>query len=106
MLNEFIAIIIIATIMFSSENIQEHILYDKIYQYLWIKSETSSPPAILIPDTVIIIHSMPIYWYYTDKETGEIKKKARKNITKDNIKTAWLAKRRKSTVVAYLLHFM
>ena len=72
--------------MFSSESMQEHILYDKIYQYLWIKSETANPPAILIPDTVILIRSMPIYWYYTDKETGEIKKKMRKNVTKENIK--------------------
>ena len=68
--------------MFTSESVQEHILYDKIYQYLWVKSETSNPPSILIPDTVILIRSMPIYWYFTDKETGEVKKKMRKNVTK------------------------
>jgi hypothetical protein len=67
-----------------------------------MKSETSSPPAVLIPDTIIITRSMPIYWYYTDKETGEIRKK----VSKDNIKTTWLSKVGKSGVVGYLLHFM
>lgn len=71
-----------------------------------MKSETSSPPAVLIPDTIIITRSMPIYWYYTDKETGEIRKKMRKNVSKDNIKTTWLSKVGKSGVVGYLLHFM
>lgn len=45
---------------------------------------------MLIPDTVILIRSMPIYWYFTDKETGEVKKKMRKNVTKENIKETWL----------------
>lgn len=71
-----------------------------------MKSETANPPAILIPDTVIIIRSMPIYWYYTDKETGEIKKKARKNVTRENIKETWNKRVGKGGVVAYLLHFM
>ncbi|CAD8184507.1 unnamed protein product [Paramecium octaurelia] len=92
--------------MFSSESMQEHILYDKIYQYLWVKSETANPPAILIPDTVILIRSMPIYWYYTDKETGEIKKKMRKNVTKQNIKQTWNQQVGRGGVVAYLLHFI
>lgn len=92
--------------MYSSESLQEHILYDKIYQYLWVKSETSNPPAVLIPDTVILMRSMPIYWYFTDKETGEVKKKMRKNVTKENIKETWLKKVGKSGVVGCLLHFM
>ncbi|CAD8183348.1 unnamed protein product [Paramecium pentaurelia] len=92
--------------MFTSESVQEHILYDKIYQYLWVKSETSSPPSVLIPDTVILIRSMPIYWYFTDKETGEVKKKMRKNVTKENIKETWLNQVGRSGVVGYLLHFI
>ncbi|CAD8098316.1 unnamed protein product [Paramecium sonneborni] len=92
--------------MYTSESVQEHILYDKIYQYLWVKSETSNPPSILIPDTVILIRSMPIYWYFTDKETGEVKKKMRKNVTKENIRETWLNQVGKSGVVGYLLHFI
>ncbi|CAD8086957.1 unnamed protein product [Paramecium sonneborni] len=92
--------------MFHSESLQEHILYDKIYQYLWVKSETSNPPSILIPETVIVIRSMPIYWYFTDRDSGEVKKKMRKNISKENIKESWLNCVGKSGVVGYLLHFI
>lgn len=92
--------------MFHSETLQEHILYDKIYQYLWVKSETSNPPSILIPETVILIRSMPIYWYFTDKGSGEVKRKMHKNVNKENIKESWLNAVGKSGVVGYLLHFM
>ncbi|CAK76804.1 unnamed protein product (macronuclear) [Paramecium tetraurelia] len=92
--------------MFHSETLQEHILYDKIYQYLWVKSETSNPPSILIPETVILIRSMPIYWYFTDRGSGEVKRKMHKNVNKENIKESWLNSVGKSGVVGYLLHFI
>ena len=68
-----------------SESIQEHIIYDKIYQYLWKKADAQLPPAILIPETIIFIRSIPVFWYYSDQLTSEIRKKKRENILKDKI---------------------
>jgi hypothetical protein len=89
-----------------SESIQEHILYDKIYQYLWKKTDSQSSPPILIPETVIFIRSMPVFWYYSDRHTNEIRKKKRENILKHKIKDAWLSNPPKNGIVAYFLHFM
>ncbi|CAD8118116.1 unnamed protein product [Paramecium sonneborni] len=71
--------------MFSSQSMQEHILYrfliklfylyDEIYQYLSIKSETANPPAILIPDTVIFIPQCPSTRITLIKKPGKQKRK-------------------------------
>jgi len=52
-----------------------------------------------------MVRSQPIYWFYSDRETGEVKKRKREKVQKACILENWLAKTGKSGVVAYLLHF-
>jgi hypothetical protein len=61
---------------------------------------------VLIPETVIFVRSMPIFWFYSDRNSREIRKKKRENVMKDRIRDAWLATLPKNGVVAYLLHFV
>ncbi|EAS03820.2 hypothetical protein TTHERM_00657650 (macronuclear) [Tetrahymena thermophila SB210] len=60
-------------------------IFEKIFNYLW-----KHPPdienrlQINIPDTIIFKNTLPVFWYFTDKNNN-IKRKKKENTSIDNI---------------------
>jgi hypothetical protein len=52
-----------------------------------------------------MVRSQPIFWFFSDRETNEVRKKKRASVQKSIIKENWSRKVGKSGVVATLLHF-
>eukprot|EP00736_Rhodelphis_marinus_P003818 Rmarinus@m.11220 len=65
-------------------NIEGDGCIDKLYHLLWVKQKSREPLSIVLPDTVIFKFGQPSGWFFTGAN-GEIMRKKRCNVNRDNI---------------------
>ncbi|EAR90419.2 hypothetical protein TTHERM_00112690 (macronuclear) [Tetrahymena thermophila SB210] len=80
------------------------LVFEKMFHYIWTQSDMFEQKLnVNLPQTVIFKNSLPIFWYFTDKN-GQIKKKKTEKHTPENIYEVFTKKIPKCGVVAQLLY--
>ena len=80
-------------------------IIENLYHYLWSKDEFDrSASHVRIPDTVVYRYRQPMYWYFTSKLDGTLKRKNKSNMSNAKIEKGFLSGRRSpSGIVAYYI---